>query len=581
MATGTLTSTNPAATYKSLLKVQGTNQVLDSTLRVIEDGDGNDSSLKLTLTGSTYGASFAGKVGIGVDDPDQPLEIACNDTTDITAANISNNSASGLHISNTNTAANDGAFIKFSTGTTESAIAHIEQSSGYPDLVFYTDNSGGTLTEAMRIDDSQNVGIGCDPSVANSTNSLVDLKYNGYLLWQTHGSDADERAWGFKNSYATKGTFGLASSNADDNVLDTSVMSWSKEGNVGIGVADPDQPLEIKFAQTVNVTNSTITDNTASGLHISNSESNANDGAFIKFSTGTTESAIAHIEQSSGYPDLVFYTDNSGGTLTEAMRIDDSQNVGIGCDPSVANSTNSLVDLKYNGYLLWQTHGSDADERAWGFKNSYATKGTFGLASSNADDNVLDTSVMSWSKEGNVGIGTTAFASGVKCLGLINGTAPGGACTNTAGLYTSGGDLFGFADDGNATALAAASSDERAKDNIAVIPNALSRLANVKGVTFNYVSFKDSTLPFKDKIPDSHEYTPYKNWGDDTRVGVIAQGVEVAYDGLNITNSVSEKSITEEDYDPELGKEQEVYGTSKQVDMETLIPLLIEAVKEL
>ena len=49
MATGTLTSTTIAATYKSLLKVKGgANQTLDGTPRLLEDGDGNDSVLGIS-----------------------------------------------------------------------------------------------------------------------------------------------------------------------------------------------------------------------------------------------------------------------------------------------------------------------------------------------------------------------------------------------------------------------------------------------------------------------------------------------------------------------------------------------------
>ena len=50
MATGTLTGSTIAGTYKSLLKVTGSeNEVLDaSTTKVIEDGDGNPTPLKLS-----------------------------------------------------------------------------------------------------------------------------------------------------------------------------------------------------------------------------------------------------------------------------------------------------------------------------------------------------------------------------------------------------------------------------------------------------------------------------------------------------------------------------------------------------
>jgi len=48
MATGTLTGTTIASTYKSLLKVKGgANTILDGDIQIIEDGDGVDSVLGL------------------------------------------------------------------------------------------------------------------------------------------------------------------------------------------------------------------------------------------------------------------------------------------------------------------------------------------------------------------------------------------------------------------------------------------------------------------------------------------------------------------------------------------------------
>jgi len=49
MAIGTLTNQTIAATYKSLLKVEGdTGELLSSTPKPISDGDGNDSKLWLS-----------------------------------------------------------------------------------------------------------------------------------------------------------------------------------------------------------------------------------------------------------------------------------------------------------------------------------------------------------------------------------------------------------------------------------------------------------------------------------------------------------------------------------------------------
>tara|TARA_R100000388_G_scaffold23823_1_gene18134 strand:- start:5154 stop:6362 length:1209 start_codon:yes stop_codon:yes gene_type:complete len=70
------TSKKPSATYKSILNV-GTsdNEELGSSLKVIEDGAGNDSAMRLALTGSTNAASFTGRVGINTNSPSELLEI--------------------------------------------------------------------------------------------------------------------------------------------------------------------------------------------------------------------------------------------------------------------------------------------------------------------------------------------------------------------------------------------------------------------------------------------------------------------------------------------------------------------------
>ena len=130
---------------------------------------------------------------------------------------------------------------------------------------------------------------------------------------------------------------------------------------------------------------------------------------------------------------------------------------------------------------------------------------------------------------------------------------------------------------GNAASLDSLASDERMKDNIVAIPNALSRLQELKGITFNYVSYKYSTLPFKDKIADDVKFNSHNLYGNNKRVGVIAQDVEKAYDGLDVTNAVMELAV---EASPEADT-QEIYGKVKKVRVETLIPLLIEAVKEL
>ena len=106
--------------------------------------------------------------------------------------------------------------------------------------------------------------------------------------------------------------------------------------------------------------------------------------------------------------------------------------------------------------------------------------------------------------------------------------------------------------DGDITAFY--SSDERLKDNITVIPNALDKVKSISGNTFTW----------NDKCREGSRGL------DDT--GVIAQEVEkLGLPGITQTRDLSEA----EGYDPSLGNEL------KAVDYKRLVPLLIEAIKEL
>ena len=88
-------------------------------------------------------------------------------------------------------------------------------------------------------------------------------------------------------------------------------------------------------------------------------------------------------------------------------------------------------------------------------------------------------------------------------------------------------------------------------------------------------------MPFKDDIEDSVTFASHDKYGDNKRVGVIAQDVEEAYDGLNVTNAVMELPVESSVKGDVQDHVQEIYGNIKKVRVETIIPLLVEAVKEL
>jgi len=94
MATGTLTGTTIAATYKSILKVKGgANNVLDADPQLIEDGDGNDSVLGI----STDSVLISGS-GTRLDfNTDGSGEYISGDGTDLTIG-----AGSDIHLTATN-----------------------------------------------------------------------------------------------------------------------------------------------------------------------------------------------------------------------------------------------------------------------------------------------------------------------------------------------------------------------------------------------------------------------------------------------------------------------------------------------
>ena len=261
-------------------------------------------------------------------------------------------------------------------------------------------------------------------------------------------------------------------------------------------------------------------------ISISNNADTNGDGVGILFRTHSTTSstrdcAIIAKRESSTASSLRFITAGDSTDVGERMCILKNGYVGIGTDDpgfglelkSAANDVSRAIVAKStaasgavgggmfvvisdDGAAMGNDHrlgsltfqgAEDASnnlivgarieafaDEAWDASNNGAYL-AFNTAS--ADDNEAEK--MRIDMNGNVGIGTSAFSSGVACLGLINGTDPGGTTTNTACLLALSGEMNYTDASGNIATLDSL-SDERAKDNITVIPDALSRLENLK-----------------------------------------------------------------------------------------------------
>ena len=242
------------------------------------------------------------------------------------------------------------------------------------DMLFYTQATGGSNTERMRIDSSGNVGIGnSGPSgygkfVVQGTGNLLNINATSGAASQAFYENGTGRFY----LKTLNGSDGLAFIDADGS---TEAMRIDSSGNVGIGNSSPSEKLDVNgIAQIETSTSATrklrIKDSVSSqyfdiGVSISSSQPS------LTVSDGTDErmriDSSGNVQVKGGNELRVYRGDNatygsmkyltgSGGLqfndkngdgisfvqadgATEYARIDSSGNVGIG---TTANYSNRL-----------------------------------------------------------------------------------------------------------------------------------------------------------------------------------------------------------------------------------------------
>ena len=578
---------------------------------------GNPGDLFFRDNSDTTRVTFkdAGNVGIGVVDPDYKLEIkgAANNALKITDSSGNDNcflrpnsGQTGGELQLLNTAGVAKVFLS-STGDSAILTGNVGIGTASPDGALEVARDGAnTQMIISSYDDSNSYYPYLILRKADGTESDPDLVHDndilGVIAFKGSDNDADDvflsgaEIIARVNGTPTDGQMpcDLEFHTNTGGTGTTQRMTILEGGNVGIGTASPMNKLQVQHAKADG-------DN---GMMIVVTEPNVGDGDLLGgIGFDSTDGAVpSSILEASAY--IAAYADgthsatNKGGHLafgvavdgkdenvaaTERMRIQEDGHVGIGTDsPGTKHKfVTPLGTSAVDNWVLELQHTSNTDGNCLGLNIDFtaADPNNSDQKFIHCEDSATSTHFAVLSN-GNVSIGEAAFSSGARCLGLLNGTDPGETTANTACLLSLSGEM-NYTDAAGNIATLDSLSDERAKDNITVIPDALSRIANVKGVTFNYVSYEDSTLPYKNSISDDVTFSSHDKYGSNTRVGVIAQDVETAYAGLNITNSVLENNVESPNIDNEDGHVQEIYGKIKKVRVETLVPLLIEAVKEL
>ena len=281
----------------------------------------------------------------------------------------------------------------------------------------------------------------------------------------------------------------------------TTQMTLDNSGNVGIGTSSPASLIHGMSGDLFLTANSTSADS-GQGIYFQSTTSG--------WATSGAHGAIfgKRVDGSNGY--LRFDT-RSGGTLTEAMRIDSSGNVGIGTSsPSTFNGTGSKLAVG-SGAGNVAALFSDATYYTLGIKHTGVGSeavGMFGgtsgsalaLMTNNTERLRIDSS------SGDVGIGITSYTSyGSRLTVSENGGSSSAmiGCVNTA---TSGTrrqiDFFdgssntrrgSIQTDGSNTSFNT-SSDYRLKENVSYSWDATTRLKQLKPARFNFIADANKTI---------------------------------------------------------------------------------------
>jgi hypothetical protein len=441
-----------------------------------------------------------------------------------------------------------GGAIQLSGGTAAQSGLRIQNASGvctitginqdnnaFNALGFYT-----AATEAIRIDTSNNVGIGTtspatkvEISGTAAANNLAlritNTATDGYSTLQM----GDANAGIYRNGSAQTGYAGASSLNLITvsthpigfSTQNTLRMIIDSSGNVGIGNT---------VASTINTENNSGNlvvgaGNTTDGITVYSGTTSIGALCFADGTTTTTTYA--------GYLQYLHASDAMafGTGAAERMRIDSAGNVGIGTSSIPAWSGRALHISARSSFAAVGTADTQVTTNAfwtgtqWSYINtaaasnyyqepSAATPHVWRYAASGTAGNAI-----TWSEAMRITSGGEVYIAGTTDQGAFNlqcnGTGVWGA-----GAYTNG-------------------SDARIKDDIAPIDSGLDVVQKLNPVTYKYK----------------------EDWSKDqsTQTGFIAQELLVALEGKNYVDGVVTQG-----------------GEYMSVAYQNIIPILTKAIQE-
>ena len=436
----------------------------------------------------------SGNVGIGTTDPDALLTV--KGTSDNPIAIYSGSGDTTFHYKTTGSGdisfqyhVNSGrsadiALISNADSAEKTTIRQKVIDADNSEILFRT-RDAGTLTNTMILSGSK-VGIGTttpaytldvSSGYANAARLYLN-EANNYIM----GESDNMYLRAHNDMYFNIDTPGdsvlrhfIWRANTSSELMrlgEDGILEVKSGGKVGIGTAGPDGILEVIGSNgTVAVTPESdaeelvIRNNHRAGISILSSES-ASRGGYLVFG-GATDSNAANIHHDFSSKTFSFQGQNPDMQLrfasannVEAMRIDTSQNVGIGTtEPSMPLNVSGT---QYDMTKIASSHAAgvalylDADATGGSLWHLQSTANSAGTGGGKLDFVEAGTSRMVIAGGGNVGIGTTAPNHKLDVLGHISASSS----TAANAIYKSNGYNF-FYNDGTSAYLYAATSDLR------------------------------------------------------------------------------------------------------------------------
>ena len=275
----------------------------------------------------------SGRVNIGqASDVDHTLCVAGTDAT----TSLTGGHNQGIQLQNKST--DDGTYSQIewrtAAGGRYARIAGIQDDANGNggQLVFLTETTGGTTTEALRCDSSQNVILGTN-TAATSSKLTIRAASPHLSLYATPGTNTSQLNMGDTDDH----DIGNISYRQTDNAMRFTVNATERlciasNGNTGINTTTPDAPLEIQGDGGTNDARITFTRHGTPGNNATIGE------LYYRIGDDSVAGMGAYRESAIDDAYLAFFTQPSSGSYTERFRITSEGKVGI-------NSTSPAVKL--------------------------------------------------------------------------------------------------------------------------------------------------------------------------------------------------------------------------------------------